>query len=44
MIDRRMHDRGRRIEDCSPLLGLTIMTLYGVGLGFVFGFIIGRVW
>lgn len=40
--DRRMHDRGRRIEDCSPLAGMMVMVIYGMALGCIIGFVVGR--
>ena len=42
MTERRIHDRGRRIEDCSPLLGLLVFTIYGICLGCIIGFVVGR--
>jgi NhaP-type Na+/H+ or K+/H+ antiporter len=45
-INRRIYDRGRRIEDCSPLAGMMIMVIYelifGCALGCIIGFIVGR--
>ena len=40
--DRRMLDRGRRIEDCSPLAGMMVMVIYGMALGCIIGFVVGR--
>ena len=41
-INRRIYDRGRRIEDCSPLAGMMVMVIYGCALGCIIGFIVGR--
>ena len=40
--DRRMLDRGRRIEDCSRMLGIALMMIYGACIGCIIGFIVGR--
>ena len=43
MTDRRILDRGRRVEDCSPLLGLSLMLVYGFALGCFIGYMV-RAW
>lgn len=44
MEDRRIHDRGRRIEDCSPLLGLLVMAISGFAFGAVVGYMVRAWW
>lgn len=41
--DRRVIDRGRRVEDCSPLLGLSLMLVWGFTIGCIVGYFV-RVW
>ena len=43
MTDRRFLDRGRRLEDCSPLAGLMVFTFYGMCVGFLVGYMV-RAW
>ena len=42
--DRRVLDRGRRLEDCSPLTGITVMMLYGAAMGFIAGYMVRAWW
>jgi hypothetical protein len=44
MTDRRFLDRGRRVEDCSPLLGLLVFTCYGICIGFLAGYMVRAWW
>jgi hypothetical protein len=43
MEDRRF-SRGRRVEDCSPLLGLLVFTAYGIAIGFLAGYLVRAWW
>ena len=44
MIDRRYHDRGRRLEDRSPLAGMMVMVIYGLCVGVVVGYMVRAWW
>lgn len=40
-VEKRFQDGGRRCED-HPLLGMLVMAVYGMALGCIVGFIVGR--
>ena len=44
ILDRRTIDRGRRIEDCSPLAGLCLFLIYGLCLGGILGYLVRAWW
>ena len=42
--DRRILDRGRRFDDCSPAAGVALMLIYGACVGFIAGYMVRAWW